>query len=386
MRSQIADSSDATLNKRLRQSDRFAWTFDSKGRAIIYDFATPERHLRISETIRTLISCFPGNRTVTVSAVVDTFVRRCGARPHKRELDTLLSTIEKLANLGVLTSQRASRGPYTEEMASFYACSRPVPKDVGAKIISAGKIRKGTRVLDIGTGTGSLAMHLAEASADVTGIDLSRPFLATAKSIAHSRGLKVKFVIEDANKLIFENAQYDVVVISQTFHWLDPGWATRGIVRSLRTNGQLFALESKPVLSARHPFRTLFDYGKESHSSVLRECARHASQYVGLFAQLRPQQLHLIDSFMFRQRRRFDMKFARAYFLPNQLRAAMPNEKAPWAKLEELLAKERPETLDGHMYWLLLCFEKRIRSVVSPSRGTRIATAVLDIPFTEGTN
>src|ERR1700722_13673210 len=338
MRPQIADSENALLKKRLRQSDRFAWTLDSQGRTIIYDFTTPERHIRVSETIRILISCFSGNRTAPVSAVVNTFVRRCGTSLGKQQLATILSAIQKLANLGVLTPQPKSRGVYTQGMASYYAQSRQIPKAVGATIVRAGKIHHKTRVLDIGTGTESLAMHLAEA--------------------------------------------YNIVVVSQAFHWLDPSWAARGINHNLRPNGELFVLESKPVLAARHPFRTLLGYGRESHLSVLKECGRHTKQYVGLFSQLQSQQFHLVltQNWIFRQKRRFDMNFAHAYFLPDQLRTAMANERSPQTALKELLAKESPETLSGHMYWLLLCFEKKARSMEKQPKRIPITLDIIHIP------
>jgi ubiquinone/menaquinone biosynthesis C-methylase UbiE len=382
MRLQIADSENALLKKRLRQSDRFAWTLDSQGRTIIYDFTTPERHIRVSETIRILISCFSGNHAAPVSAVVDTFVRRCGTRLGKQQLATILSTIQKLTSLGVLTPQREARGVYTKEMASYYAQSRRIPKAVGATIVRAGKIHQKTRVLDIGTGTGSLAMHLAEVSANVIGIDVSRPFLTLASNTAKSRGLKAKFIVEDANKLVFQDSEYDIVVVSQAFHWLDPSWATRGINHNLRPDGQLFVLESKPVLAARHPFRTLLGYGRESHLSVLKECVRHAKQYVGLFSQLQSQQFHLVltENWIFRQQRRFDMNFAHAYFLPDQLRTAMANERSPRTALKGLLAKESPETLSGYMYWLLLCFEKRDRSMEKQPKRIPITLDIIDIP------
>jgi cyclopropane-fatty-acyl-phospholipid synthase len=73
-------------------------------------------------------------------------------------------------------------------------------RHIAAKLL----LRPGNRVLDIGSGWGGLALYLAECcSADVTGITLSEPQLASSKLRARERGLDTAthFLLEDYRKV-----------------------------------------------------------------------------------------------------------------------------------------------------------------------------------------
>lgn len=73
-----------------------------------------------------------------------------------------------------------------------------------------GKERR--KILDIGTGTGEIALLLARAGHDVTGIDLAEKMLAKAQSKAAARGLDAKFKRGDAEHLPFADEAFEVVV------------------------------------------------------------------------------------------------------------------------------------------------------------------------------
>jgi len=73
-----------------------------------------------------------------------------------------------------------------------------------------GKERR--KILDIGTGTGEIALLLSRAGHDVTGIDLAEKMLAEAQIKAAKRGLEARFVRGDAEHLPFADETFDVVV------------------------------------------------------------------------------------------------------------------------------------------------------------------------------
>lgn len=75
-------------------------------------------------------------------------------------------------------------------------------------------VRPGERVLDVATGTGALALRLARAGADVTGLDLAPALIDTAKRIAGEQGLSVRYQSGDAELLPYDDAEFDVVVSS----------------------------------------------------------------------------------------------------------------------------------------------------------------------------
>lgn len=70
-------------------------------------------------------------------------------------------------------------------------------------------VKKGDRVLDVGTGTGSLASALeaTTAASEVTGIDPSEGFISYAKKNAKSA--RVRFEVGDAQALQYKDASFD---------------------------------------------------------------------------------------------------------------------------------------------------------------------------------
>jgi phosphoethanolamine N-methyltransferase len=76
-----------------------------------------------------------------------------------------------------------------------------------------GTIRPGTRVLDVGSGIGGAAFHLARAyGAKVTGIDLAEEMVAIALDRAQEHGLakEVQFVLGDVLETAFP-ARFDLI-------------------------------------------------------------------------------------------------------------------------------------------------------------------------------
>ena len=72
--------------------------------------------------------------------------------------------------------------------------------------------REGERVLDIGTGSGRLALRAARTGATVTGVDVSEEGIARARSLADEEGLAVQFDVGDAQALPYAEGAFDVVL------------------------------------------------------------------------------------------------------------------------------------------------------------------------------
>ncbi len=68
------------------------------------------------------------------------------------------------------------------------------------------------KILDIGTGTGFLALLLAEIGHDVIGADWSKSKLEKAKQKIKNTNIPIKFVMEDAEKLSFKDNLFDAVI------------------------------------------------------------------------------------------------------------------------------------------------------------------------------
>lgn len=83
-------------------------------------------------------------------------------------------------------------------------------------------------VLDVGTGTGHVALTIAELGHRVTGVDLAEQMLAKAQHNAAARGLEVCWVVGDAVAPDFAEASFDAV----SGRYLV--WTLREIDRALR--------------------------------------------------------------------------------------------------------------------------------------------------------
>ena len=98
----------------------------------------------------------------------------------------------------------------------------------------------GKRVLDIGTGTGQLAVYLARGGFEVTGIDIAENMVTRAKEYAESQGLDIDFRTGDAEDLAFGNNTFDAIVSRNTLWTLPhPEKALREWRRVLKPGGLL---------------------------------------------------------------------------------------------------------------------------------------------------
>ncbi|HEX2412740.1 MAG TPA: methyltransferase domain-containing protein [Solirubrobacteraceae bacterium] len=100
--------------------------------------------------------------------------------------------------------------------------------------------RRGERWLDIGTGTGAVALRAAYARADVTGVDLSPVMVDTARRLAGEQGIGIRFEVGDAERLGYEHASFDVVASALgVFLAPDHAAAVRELARVCRPGGRL---------------------------------------------------------------------------------------------------------------------------------------------------
>jgi SAM-dependent methyltransferase len=345
--------SDA-LNKTLCFSSRFAMAWAGH-KPVVFEFCAPHRSFCISNELRVLLSCFPCNGHVLVEDAINRFVRISDGQAP--DMEKIYNVLGVMIEAGVLTENSNPHEVYTPEMVQNYSRSRQVPPEICRAIVADSLHAAQKRVLDIGTGTGSLAVQIAKnSSAMITSIDISDTFLEVARQKA--RGLPINFVKCNANELVFYGSTYDVAIASQSFHWLDAAWAARGICLALEAGGAFFAIESKPVLPAGHPLNVALGFGTLDHASVFAECLRHTEAYAGLFAALPilGSKLVLTGSWIFRQARPFDVHFARSYFPAQTLKTPMPRSEE--RSLEEALQDSPSENLAGHFYWLLVKFVK----------------------------
>jgi len=95
------------------------------------------------------------------------------------------------------------------------------------------------RVLDLGTGTGSLAIGFAARGLEATGLDIAPELLEVARQAAIDQGLNVNFVKGKAEHTDQDASSYDLVSAGQCWWWFDSDGAIREANRVLAPRGRL---------------------------------------------------------------------------------------------------------------------------------------------------
>jgi ubiquinone/menaquinone biosynthesis C-methylase UbiE len=102
------------------------------------------------------------------------------------------------------------------------------------------------RVLDVGCGTGFLALRLAELGHDVSGVDLSGQMIEQARGKADRAALQIDFRVGDGADLDSADGSYDLVVARHVIWNLpDPERGLAEWLRVLRAGGRLLLVEGK---------------------------------------------------------------------------------------------------------------------------------------------
>lgn len=100
-------------------------------------------------------------------------------------------------------------------------------------------IRSGLRVLDIGTGTGTLARNLALRGCEVSALDIAAPMIEQAERLDRKAGVKVSYSLGKAEQTGMPAASFDVVTAATCWHWFKRAEAAREAKRILRPLGWL---------------------------------------------------------------------------------------------------------------------------------------------------
>jgi ubiquinone/menaquinone biosynthesis C-methylase UbiE len=137
----------------------------------------------------------------------------------------------------------ADAASYDAHVGDFERFTAMLTTPLAARTIAMANISSGQRVLDVGTGTGIVAVEAAkaiESRGECVAVDLSEKMLAGAKASAERASIasRIKFRTMDAESLDFDANSFDAVVsLFAVLHFPNPDIALNEMFRVLKPGG-----------------------------------------------------------------------------------------------------------------------------------------------------
>jgi ubiquinone/menaquinone biosynthesis C-methylase UbiE len=129
-----------------------------------------------------------------------------------------------------------------DRAAEYYDQTRAVPDPVMSRLVQmlSAELPRGELCLEIGVGTGRIALPLVEAGARIAGIDISSEMLG--RLVAKTSRPWPQVAVADATRLPFRDHTFGSAIASHVLH-LIPGWrdAVAEIIRVVRAGGVFIA-------------------------------------------------------------------------------------------------------------------------------------------------
>jgi SAM-dependent methyltransferase len=182
-----------------------------------------------------------------------------------------------------MTRRAAQHDQFARIAPHYDALMANVPYWLWAKYVcslaavSGRPILPGCQLLDLATGTGSVALEFAQAGCIVTGLDLSPPMIAQARQKARRRRLEVRFLCRDvADFDLPPDFDHAVCLYDSLNYLLDPDHielAFANTRRALKEDGlfifdvntihaleaELFTQQSRPDAEVAYRWKSRYD-------------------------------------------------------------------------------------------------------------------------------
>jgi ubiquinone/menaquinone biosynthesis C-methylase UbiE len=146
----------------------------------------------------------------------------------------------------------------------FYERFRlPYPARLVARVADLAGLAPGDAVLDLGTGTGMLAVPFAGLGLAVTAMDPEPAMLAAAGEAARSAGVALRLVRGGSSDLTANMGPFRLVTMGRSFHWMDRA-ATLDMLDRIVAPGGGVALfhDTHPPVEENRWFKILHDVAR----------------------------------------------------------------------------------------------------------------------------
>jgi len=137
------------------------------------------------------------------------------------------------------------------------------------KLIEFAKVKSGDKVLDVGCGTGVVALTAARVGALTSGSDLTPELIEQATNNAKIAELDIDFQVADVENLPYEDHSFDLV-LSQFGHMFAPRpeVSTKEMLRVLKPGGVIAFSTWPPELLTGRTFKLVSKYAPKPPKGV----------------------------------------------------------------------------------------------------------------------
>ena len=148
------------------------------------------------------------------------------------------------------------------QMWSTFVAFETVTGLAAPELVKFSGLQKGDRVLDVGCGTGVVAITAAQQGAKAFGSDLTPELIDRAKENSKISGFDINFIVSDVEELPYDDESFDFV-LSQFGHMFAPrpNVAVREMMRVLKTGGVIAFSTWPPELLTGRLFALTAKYG-----------------------------------------------------------------------------------------------------------------------------
>jgi SAM-dependent methyltransferase len=141
-----------------------------------------------------------------------------------------------------------------DEDAELYDRARPgYPDQLFDNLAGLADIGPGSRVLEIGCGTGQATVPLAERGGEIVAVDLGASMAALARKKL-ARFPSVTVIVSPFEEWPLPPEPFDTVVVATAFHWLDPETRVTRVADALRPGGTLATIATHHVAGGDEEF------------------------------------------------------------------------------------------------------------------------------------
>lgn len=198
-----------------------------------------------------------------------------------------------------MDSTNVRNGSIFDGVSDTYHVARPrYPEQLVDDLIKGANLSTGSRILEIGVGTGKLTESLAKRGLKITGIELGNNLAAIARN-NFSNFRRVEIIVGDFDNYAFTPDSFDAVIAATSFHWLDPATRANRIAEILKVDGVAAIVDTRHVdagidgfpIASQKCYRewnsnTPANYRLPSPEDVVREGFRRKAEFMEKFSQL----------------------------------------------------------------------------------------------------